>query len=89
MRDRETTIEKPLRQLDCRLLALLQQHQEGLAMRELFVLPGTSEYLAVRYQLRKLGASGLLKWSWREGEKRFFITRKGITLLEKAAYEVN
>ncbi len=54
-------------------------------MREAFSILETSDYLAVRYQLRKLGAAGLLTWSWREGEKRFFITRKGIRLLEDAA----
>ncbi len=58
-------------------------------MREIFSLLETSEYLTIRYQLRKLGAANLLKWGWREGEKRFFITRKGIRMLEgtKAANE--
>ncbi len=88
-RESETTIEEPLKQLDYRLLELLRHHDEGLTMREMFRLLETSEYLAIRYRLRKLGAAGLLKWSWREGEKRFSITRKGIKLLEEAAYELS
>ncbi len=84
MRGSEPTTEKPRTQLDDRLLALLQRHEGGVTMRELFSLLETSEYRAVHYRLRKLGAAGLLKWSWREGEKRFFITRKGIRLLEDA-----
>ncbi len=85
----EARTEKPYEQLDYQLLALLRDHEEGIPMREIFSLLATSEYLAVRYRLRKLGASGLLTWSWREGEKRFFITRKGTRLLEEAAYELN
>ncbi|MGZ4902998.1 MAG: winged helix DNA-binding protein [Halobacteriota archaeon] len=86
LRNSETTAEKPLKQLDYRLLELLRHHDEGLTMREIFSLLETSEYLAIRYRLRRLGAAGLLKWSWREGEKRFSITPKGIRLLEEAAY---
>ena len=81
-------ITEPHKQLDYRLLGLLQHHEEGLTMREMFSLLETSEYLAVRYRLRKLGAAGLLKWSWREGEKRFYVTRKGTKLLEELAYEL-
>ncbi|MGZ4905042.1 MAG: hypothetical protein ACXV5F_05445 [Halobacteriota archaeon] len=76
-------------ELDFRLLELLRHHEGGLTMREIFSLLETSEYLPVRYRLRKLGAAGLLKWGWREGEKRFYITRRGIKLLEEAAYEPN
>ncbi|MGZ4862789.1 MAG: hypothetical protein ACXV2E_08435 [Halobacteriota archaeon] len=81
--------EEPYKQLDYRLLELLRRHEEGLTMREIFGLLETSEYSPVRYRLRKLGAAGLLKWGWREGEKRFYITRRGMKLLEEAAYEPN
>lgn len=77
------------KQLDYRLLALLRHHEGGVTMRELFSLLETSDYLAVRYRLRKLGAAGLLKWGWSEGEKRYYITRKGTKLLEETAYELN
>ncbi len=87
MKDSETTIEKPHTQLDCRLLGLLRDHEEGVTMRELFTLLETTEYLTVRYRLRKFGAADLVKWGWRDGEKRFFITRKGLRLLEDTAYE--
>jgi predicted MarR family transcription regulator len=69
---------------DCRLLALLDEHPEGVTMKDVFVLLATNNYLKVRYRLRKLGAWGLLKWSWRDGEKRFFITHKGSTVLREA-----
>ncbi len=87
MTDDETTTEKPYKELDYRLLALLRDHEEGLTMRDIFRLLETSEYLAVRYRLRKLGAAGQLTWRWREGEKRFCVTRKGLMLLAEAAYE--
>ncbi len=89
MSNSEAITEKSRKQLDYRLLELLRHHEEGLAMREIFSLLETSEYLTVRYRLRKLGAAGLLKWGWCEGEKRFYVTRKGIKLLEEAAYEQN
>ncbi len=89
MRDSEAAIGASPTQLGRRLLVLLRHHEGGLTMREMFSLLETSEYLAIRYQLRKLGAAHLLKWGWREGEKRFFITRKGIGMLEgtETAYE--
>ncbi len=89
MSNSEAITEKSRKQLDYRLLELLRQHEEGLTMREIFSLLETSEYLAIRYRLRKLGAADLLKWSWREGEKRFYVTRKGIKLLEESTYELN
>ncbi len=61
MRDGEATVETPQTQLACRLLVLLRRHEGGLTMREIFSLLETSEYLAIRYQLRKLGAANLLK----------------------------
>ncbi len=87
MTDSEAMTEGPRKQLDYQLLALLRHHDEGLAMREIFSLLETSDYLIIRYRLRKLGAAGLLKWSWREGEKRFFVTRKGIQLLEEVPHD--
>ena len=77
-------LKDPLLQRDYDLLALLKQHEEGLTMRDIFILLETSDYLVVRYRLRKLGTFGLLKWSWLDGEKRFYITRKGVRFLSEA-----
>jgi|GEM_PF-2754813 len=81
MTSTERIPEEPLIRRDYDLLVLLKRHEEGLTMRDIFTLLETSDYLTVRYRLRKLGTFGLLEWSWRDGEKRFYITHKGVRIL--------